>query len=97
MNPGVTTSPRDPDRAFLHNDRHRHDAHSAIIGTTLAVLGAYFGRSLDRVAMFIVSCRFAIPLVSPIGSSLAVVMLALRHVSVGAFRGCFSPYLRSWT
>jgi peptide/nickel transport system permease protein len=65
---------------------------SGIIGTTLAVLGAYFGRSLDRVAMFIVSCRFAIPLVSPIGSS-----LALRHVSVGAFRGCFSPYLRSWT
>jgi hypothetical protein len=47
--------------------------------------------------MFIVSCRFAIPPVSPIGSSLAVVMLALRHVSVGAFRGCFSPYLRSWT
>ncbi|MGH7155295.1 MAG: ABC transporter permease [Acetobacteraceae bacterium] len=57
---------------------------SGIIGTTLGVLGGYFGGKLDRVVMFIVSCRLAIPLilvaltvVSLIGSSLLVVMLTL--------------------
>jgi peptide/nickel transport system permease protein len=54
------------------------------IGTTLGVLGGYFGGPVDRVVMFIVSCRLAIPLilvaltvVALIGSSLAVVMLTL--------------------
>jgi peptide/nickel transport system permease protein len=54
------------------------------IGTTLGVLGGYFGGAVDRVVMFIVSCRLAIPLilvaltvVALIGSSLAVVMLTL--------------------
>jgi peptide/nickel transport system permease protein len=54
------------------------------IGTALGVLGGYFGGPVDRVVMFIVSCRLAIPLilvaltvVALIGSSLAVVMLTL--------------------
>ncbi len=57
---------------------------AGFIGTTLGVLGGYFGGKLDRVVMFIVSCRLAIPLilvaltvVSLIGSSLTVVMLTL--------------------
>ncbi|HEX5328357.1 MAG TPA: ABC transporter permease, partial [Acetobacteraceae bacterium] len=57
---------------------------AGIIGTVLGVLGGYFGGKLDRVVMFIISCRLAIPLilvaltvVSLIGSSLLVVMLTL--------------------
>jgi peptide/nickel transport system permease protein len=57
---------------------------SGIIGTVLGVLGGYFGGTVDRVVMFIVSCRLAIPLilvaltvVSLVGSSLKVVILTL--------------------
>jgi peptide/nickel transport system permease protein len=57
---------------------------SGIIGTTLGLLGGYFGGWVDRVVMFVVSCRLAIPLilvaltvVSMVGSSLTVVMLTL--------------------
>jgi peptide/nickel transport system permease protein len=57
---------------------------SGLIGTTLGLLGGYYGGLLDRVVMFVVSCRLAIPLilvaltvVSLIGSSLLVVMLTL--------------------
>ncbi len=57
---------------------------SGLIGTTLGLLGGYYGGVLDRVVMFVVSCRLAIPLilvaltvVSLIGSSLLVVMLTL--------------------
>ncbi|HEX4365514.1 MAG TPA: ABC transporter permease [Rhodopila sp.] len=57
---------------------------SGFIGTTLGLLGGYFGGWVDRVVMFVVSCRLAIPLilvaltvVSIVGSSLLVVMLTL--------------------
>jgi peptide/nickel transport system permease protein len=57
---------------------------SGFIGTTLGLLGGYFGGWVDRVVMFVVSCRLAIPLilvaltvVSMVGSSLTVVMLTL--------------------
>lgn len=57
---------------------------SGLIGTTLGLLGGYFGGWVDRVVMFVVSCRLAIPLilvaltvVSIVGSSLLVVMLTL--------------------
>jgi peptide/nickel transport system permease protein len=57
---------------------------SGLIGTTLGMLGGYFGGWVDRVVMFVVSCRLAIPLilvaltvVSMVGSSLLVVMLTL--------------------
>jgi peptide/nickel transport system permease protein len=57
---------------------------SGFIGTTLGLLGGYFGGWIDRVVMFVVSCRLAIPLilvaltvVSMVGSSLLVVMLTL--------------------
>jgi peptide/nickel transport system permease protein len=57
---------------------------SGLIGTTLGLLGGYFGGWVDRVVMFVVSCRLAIPLilvaltvVSMVGSSLLVVMLTL--------------------
>jgi peptide/nickel transport system permease protein len=57
---------------------------SGIIGTTLGVLGGYFGGKVDAVVMFLVSCRLAIPLilvaltvVSLVGSSLTVVMLTI--------------------
>jgi peptide/nickel transport system permease protein len=57
---------------------------SGIIGTTLGLLGGYFGGWVDRVVMFVVSCRLAIPLilvalsvVSMVGSSLLVVMMTL--------------------
>jgi peptide/nickel transport system permease protein len=57
---------------------------SGLIGTSLGLLGGYFGGWTDRVVMFVVSCRLAIPLilvaltvVSLIGSSLTVVMLTL--------------------
>ena len=57
---------------------------SGFIGTTLGLLGGYFGGWVDRAVMFIVSCRLAIPLilvaltvVAMVGSSLLVVMLTL--------------------
>jgi peptide/nickel transport system permease protein len=57
---------------------------SGVIGTTLGMLGGYFGGWVDRVVMFVVSCRLAIPLilvaltvVAMVGSSLLVVMLTL--------------------
>jgi peptide/nickel transport system permease protein len=57
---------------------------SGLIGTTLGLLGGYFGGWVDRTVMFIVSCRLAIPLilvaltvVAMVGSSLLVVMLTL--------------------
>ena len=57
---------------------------SGTIGTTLGVLGGYFGGTIDAVVMFIVSCRLAIPLilvaltvVFMVGSSLTVVMLTI--------------------
>jgi len=57
---------------------------SGLIGTALGMLGGYFGGRIDRVVMFVVSCRLAIPLilvaltvVSLVGSSLLVVMLTL--------------------
>jgi peptide/nickel transport system permease protein len=57
---------------------------SGAIGTALGLVGGYFGGWVDRVVMFVVSCRLAIPLilvaltvVAMIGSSLQVVMLTL--------------------
>ncbi len=57
---------------------------SGLIGTTLGVLGGYFGGKTDAVVMFIVSCRLAIPLilvaltvVFMVGSSLTVVVLTI--------------------
>ena len=57
---------------------------SGLIGTTLGVIGGYFGGRTDRAVMFIVSVRLAIPLilvaltvVSLVGSSLHVVILTL--------------------
>jgi peptide/nickel transport system permease protein len=57
---------------------------SGTIGTTLGMLGGYFGGWVDRVVMFLVACRLAIPLilvaltvVAMVGSSLTVVMLTL--------------------
>ena len=57
---------------------------SGTIGTTLGVLGGYFGGKTDAVVMFIVSCRLAIPLilvaltvVFMVGSSLTVVVLTI--------------------
>jgi peptide/nickel transport system permease protein len=57
---------------------------SGLIGTTLGVLGGYFGGPVDAVVMFVVSCRLAIPLilvaltvVFMVGSSLTVVVLTI--------------------
>ena len=57
---------------------------SGLIGTTLGVLGGYFGGRIDDVVMFIITCRLAIPLilvaltvVALVGSSLTVVILTL--------------------
>jgi peptide/nickel transport system permease protein len=57
---------------------------SGFIGTALGLIGGYFGGWVDRVVMFVVSCRLAIPLilvaltvVAMVGSSLTVVMLTL--------------------
>jgi peptide/nickel transport system permease protein len=54
---------------------------SGFIGTTLGLLGGYFGGWVDRMVMFVVSCRLAIPLilvaltvVSMVGSSLLVML-----------------------
>jgi peptide/nickel transport system permease protein len=57
---------------------------SGAIGTTLGVLGGYFGGWVDDVVMFVITCRLAIPVilvalsvVSLLGSSLTLVVLTL--------------------
>jgi len=57
---------------------------SGLIGSTLGVLGGYFGGRIDTVVMFLITCRLAIPLilvaltvVAFVGSSLTVVILTL--------------------
>ncbi len=57
---------------------------SGLIGTTLGLLGGFFGGRIDDVVMFVVTCRLAIPLilvaltvVALVGSSLTVVVLTL--------------------
>ncbi|SCW65798.1 peptide/nickel transport system permease protein [Rhizobium mongolense subsp. loessense] len=57
---------------------------SAIIGTTLGILGGYFGGKVDAVVMFLVSVRLALPatlvalaVVALFGGSLTVVVVAL--------------------
>ena len=57
---------------------------SGLIGTTLGVVGGYFGGRTDDVVMFVITCRLAIPLilvaltvVALVGSSLTVVVLTL--------------------
>jgi peptide/nickel transport system permease protein len=57
---------------------------SGLIGTTLGVLGGFFGGRVDDVVMFAITCRLSIPLilvalavVGLIGSSLTVVVLTL--------------------
>lgn len=57
---------------------------SGLIGTTLGVVGGYFGGRVDDAVMFAITCRLAIPLilvaltvVALIGSSLTVVVLTL--------------------
>ena len=57
---------------------------SGVIGTSLGVIGGFFGGRVDAVVMFIITCRLAIPLilvaltvVSFVGSSFAVVVLTL--------------------
>ncbi len=57
---------------------------SGLIGTTLGVLGGFFGGWVDDAVMFVITCRLSIPLVlvalavvSLVGSSLSVVVLTL--------------------
>ena len=57
---------------------------SGLIGTSLGVLGGFFGGRVDTVVMFVITCRLAIPLilvaltvVSFVGSSFGVVILTL--------------------
>jgi peptide/nickel transport system permease protein len=57
---------------------------SGLIGTTIGVLGGFFGGWVDDVVMFVITCRLSIPLilvalavVSAVGSSLTVVVLTL--------------------
>ncbi len=57
---------------------------SGLIGTTLGVLGGFFGGRVDDLVMFVITCRLSIPLilvalavVSAVGSSLSVVVLTL--------------------
>lgn len=57
---------------------------SGLIGTSLGVLGGYFGGRVDGVVMFVITCRLAIPLilvaltvVAFVGSSFTVVVLTL--------------------
>jgi peptide/nickel transport system permease protein len=57
---------------------------SGAIGTTLGVLGGYFGGPVDEAVLFAITCRLATPLilvaltaVSLVGSSLTVVVLTL--------------------
>ncbi|HET6198524.1 MAG TPA: ABC transporter permease [Acetobacteraceae bacterium] len=57
---------------------------SGLIGTTIGVIGGFFGRRVDDVVMFIITTRLSIPLilvalavVSLVGSSLTVVTLTI--------------------
>jgi len=57
---------------------------SGLIGTTLGVIGGFFGGRIDAVVMFVITCRLSIPLilvaltvVSFVGSSLTVVVMTL--------------------
>jgi peptide/nickel transport system permease protein len=57
---------------------------SGLIGTTLGVVGGFFGGRVDAVVMFIITCRLSLPLilvaltvVAFVGSSLTVVVLTL--------------------
>lgn len=57
---------------------------SGLIGTTIGVIGGFFGGRVDAVMMFIITCRLSIPLilvaltvVSFVGGSLTVVVLTL--------------------
>lgn len=57
---------------------------SGLIGTTLGVVGGFFGGRVDAVVMFIITCRLSIPfilvaltVVSFVGSSLTVVVMTL--------------------
>ncbi len=57
---------------------------SGLIGTTLGLLGGFFGGRVDSAVMFIITCRLSIPLilvaltvVAFVGSSLTVVVLTL--------------------
>ena len=57
---------------------------SGAIGTTLGIIGGYFGGRIDDAMMFAITCRLAIPLilvaltvVALVGSSLTVVVLTL--------------------
>jgi len=57
---------------------------SGLIGTTLGLLGGFFGGRADSAVMFIITCRLSIPLilvaltvVAFVGSSLTVVVLTL--------------------
>lgn len=57
---------------------------SGLIGTTLGVVGGYFGGRADDAVMFAITCRLAIPLilvaltvVALVGSSFTVVVLTL--------------------
>lgn len=57
---------------------------SGLIGTTLGVLGGFFGGRVDDVVLFIITCRLALPVVlvalavvGLLGSSLTLVVLTL--------------------
>ncbi|HET6306422.1 MAG TPA: ABC transporter permease [Rhodopila sp.] len=57
---------------------------SGLIGTTLGVLGGFYGGRTDDAVMFLITCRLSIPLilvaltvVALVGSSLTVVILTL--------------------
>ncbi len=57
---------------------------SGLIGTTLGVMGGFFGGRIDNIVMFIITCRLSLPLilvaltvVAFVGSSLTVVVLTL--------------------
>jgi peptide/nickel transport system permease protein len=57
---------------------------SGVIGTTIGVLGGFFGGRIDDAVNFVLTCRLAIPIilvalavVSLVGSSLTVVVLTL--------------------
>jgi peptide/nickel transport system permease protein len=57
---------------------------SGVIGTTLGLLGGFYGGRIDDAVMFVITCRLSIPIilvalaiVSAIGSSLTLVVLTL--------------------
>ena len=57
---------------------------SGLIGTTIGIIGGFFGGWIDEIVMFVITCRLSIPLilvalalVSAIGSSLTIVVLTL--------------------